>query len=85
VRVSVDGWIDDDLAFTRPWGFELDEVTVPVSLWQGDQDRMVPYAHGPFQARLLPDVRAHLLPGEGHLSIPLGRFDEVLAEARTFL
>lgn len=85
VRRSVDGWIDDDLAFARPWGFELADVTVPVSVWQGEDDRMVPFAHGKYVASQLPDVRAHLLPGEGHLSIQLGLFDQILAEARSFL
>lgn len=77
---GVDGWADDDLAFTRDWGFALADVRAPVSLWQGDDDRMVPFAHGPFLAARLPDVRPHLLPGEGHLSISLGMFDQILAE-----
>ena len=80
LRVGVDGWLDDDLAFLRGWGFALEDVATPVSLWQGEQDRMVPYAHGPFQADRLSDVRTHLLPDDGHLSIPLARLDEVFAD-----
>lgn len=85
VRPGVDGWCDDDLAFVRDWGFALADVAVPVSVWQGDQDRMVPQAHGPFLAERLPQVVPHFVPGEGHLSIPLARFDAVLADVRTFL
>ncbi len=85
LRCSADGWVDDDLAFARDWDFDLAEVTVPVSLWQGTDDRMVPFAHGGFLADRLPQVRAHLLDGEGHLSVLLGRFEQMIADARDFL
>lgn len=86
LRVSADGWADDDLAFVTDWGFELAEIRVPVSLWQGDADRMVPFSHGQWLAAHLPQdrVQAHLLPGEGHISIRshMGEMlDEVLQAA----
>jgi pimeloyl-ACP methyl ester carboxylesterase len=74
------GWFDDDMAFTRPWGFGLDDVGVPVVVWQGGQDRMVPFAHGRWLVAHLPSARARLLPGEGHLSIAVERFGEVVDE-----
>lgn len=78
LQVSVDGWLDDDLAFLAGWGFGLDEITVPVHVWQGDQDLMVPFAHGRWLAEHVPGATPHLLPGEGHLSIAIGALDRML-------
>ena len=74
--VSAAGWLDDDLAFTRPWGFELDEISVPVLLWQGSADLMVPFAHGQWLARHIPGVRAYLEADEGHVSVVDRAWDE---------
>lgn len=82
LRSGVDGWVDDDLAFAKPWGFELSEIRVPVLLYQGDQDMMVPLAHGKWLSEHLPQdkVRSHLMNGEGHFSIAHRHFDAMLAE-----
>ena len=80
VRISIDGWLDDDLAFTTPWGFELSEITVPTMIWQGDLDLMVPFAHGQWFAAALAHARAHLVVGEGHLSLAHGALDAMLDE-----
>jgi pimeloyl-ACP methyl ester carboxylesterase len=80
LRTGVDGWVDDDLAFTRPWGFDLASITVPTMLWQGSDDLMVPFAHGRWLADHVAGVTAHLLDGEGHLSIGVGALDQMLGE-----
>ena len=74
---GVTGWRDDDLAFVKPWGFDLDDVG-RVAVWQGDQDMMVPFAHGQWLGSHLPKATVRLHPGEGHLSIASGRFSDVL-------
>jgi pimeloyl-ACP methyl ester carboxylesterase len=76
---GVAGWRDDDLAFVRDWGFRPGDGT-PVAIWQGGQDRMVPYAHGEWLAAHVPGARVHLLPDEGHMSLLIQVFDEVLAD-----
>jgi pimeloyl-ACP methyl ester carboxylesterase len=80
VSVSVDGWLDDDLAFTRPWGFRLDAVAVPVYLWQGSEDLMVPFAHGEWLAAHVPNAVVHLERDEGHLSVGVGAMARMLDE-----
>jgi pimeloyl-ACP methyl ester carboxylesterase len=75
---GVDGWVDDDLAFTSPWGFSPAAIDSPVTLWQGDADLMVPFAHGQWLAETIPGVDANLLTGEGHLSIAVGMAERML-------
>jgi pimeloyl-ACP methyl ester carboxylesterase len=80
VRIGVEGWLEDDLAVTKPWGFGLAEISVPVMLWQGSADLMVPFSHGQWLASQLPGASAHLEEGEGHLSVAVGALDRMLDE-----
>jgi pimeloyl-ACP methyl ester carboxylesterase len=80
---GIDGWLDDDLAFVRPWGFSPSDIGVPVAVWQGDQDTMVPIAHGRWLAAHLPTAQAHLLPGDGHMSAGYEHVDQIVADLIT--
>ena len=77
LSTGIAGWRDDDLAFVADWGFALG-TGAPVAVWQGDQDMMVPFGHGKWLAAQLPEARAHLVPGAGHLSLAVGQFGEIL-------
>jgi pimeloyl-ACP methyl ester carboxylesterase len=72
------GWLDDDLAILHDWGFSLDAIARPVTIWQGGQDRMVPFDHGRWLAAHVAGAKAQLLPDEGHLSLTVGSYDRVL-------
>jgi pimeloyl-ACP methyl ester carboxylesterase len=79
VRQGPSGWRDDDLALVRPWGFELDTIAVPVAVWQGRLDRMVPFTHGQWLASHVAGASAHLYDDEGHLSL-LSQFPRIFAD-----
>ena len=66
VRQGVRGWADDDLAFAKPWGFELEHVEAEVRLWQGELDVLAPRSHGEYVASRLPNARFEVLEGGGH-------------------
>ncbi len=47
----------------------------PIAIWQGDQDKMVPFAHGQWLAARIPGARVHLEPGAGHLTMTVTAID----------
>ena len=78
VSHGVDGWIDDDFGFFGEWGFDPTEVRVPVTVWQGGQDRIIPVAHGKWFADHVPGARFQLHPEDGHVSLLHRRFGAML-------
>ena len=78
---GVVGVRDDGLAAVRPWGFDLDGIRVPVAVWQGREDAMVPFAHGEWLAANVRGAEAHLFDDEGHLSL-VTRLETVLTDLR---
>jgi pimeloyl-ACP methyl ester carboxylesterase len=76
---GVDGWLDDDLAFVAPWGFELEAIDLPLQLWHGEHDRFVPLAHGRWLAERIPGADARLNHVDGHLTLFEHRVPEIHA------
>jgi len=64
-----DGLIDDDVAFAAPWGFDPEDVGVPVLVAHGGEDRMVPATHSHALIPRLPRPELWLRPRDGHVSV----------------
>jgi pimeloyl-ACP methyl ester carboxylesterase len=78
---GVSGWVDDDLAFVAPWGFDVQEVVVPVEIRYGEGDVLVPAAHGRWLATHVPGASVTIDRDGGHLSTP----DEHLERLRALV
>lgn len=63
------GFYDDDRAMFEPWGFDLATVSVPVAIWYGEHDLMVPSTHGRWLGGAIPTASASYFPDDGHVSL----------------
>jgi pimeloyl-ACP methyl ester carboxylesterase len=78
MELSGEGWWEDN-CLLEPWGFELADITVPVLLMHGREDKFVPFGHGRWLAGHIPGVEARLLDHDGHLTLLEHRIPEVHA------
>jgi pimeloyl-ACP methyl ester carboxylesterase len=85
LAVSFDGWIDDDIAFVQPWGFDLDAISLPVHVWQGDDDFMVPQTHSYWLEKHIPGSKLNFVPGHGHISLVVEYSQQILDQAEELL
>jgi pimeloyl-ACP methyl ester carboxylesterase len=69
VRQGTDGCVHDYRIFGDPWGFALEEIRVPVDIWEGADDRTGPPGYRAFLKRHIPQATVTVVPGEGHLSL----------------
>lgn len=76
-----DGLVDDDIAFTRPWGFALADVVAPVMVVQGELDRVIPPSHATAIADGIPNATLLRIPAVGHIAV-LDHLSTALAALR---
>ncbi len=79
-RTAARATAQDFALFTRPWGFRLEDISIPVDVFCGELDINVPVAHGRRQADRIRNAKLHHFADEGHLLI-FEHFDEVLRAA----
>ncbi|MFE4667155.1 alpha/beta fold hydrolase [Streptomyces sp. NPDC056716] len=68
LKESADGWIDDAIAFSVPWGFDPAGIEVPTLLWHGEEDAFSPVGHFDWLSRRIPRATVVLQPSAAHMA-----------------
>jgi pimeloyl-ACP methyl ester carboxylesterase len=68
----------DGLLYAQPWSFDFEEIKVPVRLWHGEKDIVVPGSMGHYLAKAIPNCRSRFYDEDGHFSLPYNRIREIL-------
>lgn len=80
IENGIEGWLEDDLALTTPWGYDLEAVTTPVTFWSGKQDQFVSYRHSVWMSRRVPSSDLHIYADKGHISLRQDHLPEIMAD-----
>lgn len=80
VRQGVGGALTDIALYGQDWGFDLEDIELPVTLWHGEADHTVPPAMTRFMAARLPRAQVRFVPDEGHFSLPVRYMPQILAD-----
>ena len=79
VRQGSGPLLDEISIYSRSWGFKLEDISIPVSFFQGELDIDVPASMARYQTELIPDCELNLYPSDGHFSLLFNHIDEIIA------
>lgn len=83
LRRGGDGPARELVLLARPWDFAPAGISVPVRIWQGLADNIIPAAMARRLEHALPEVVSRYLPGEGHFSLIYRHHHSILADLCT--
>ena len=78
-RHGLRGLAWDTRLLTRPCGFRLEGIRVPVHVWHGTEDVDTPVAMCKAVAASIPESRLTICPGEGHMLL-FPHWEEILIQ-----
>lgn len=79
---NLDALLTDGEIYVQPMGFHPAEITIPVHVWHGTDDRNIPLHLAQQMAAHLPQARCHWIPGEGHFSLSMLHAPEIFKAMR---
>jgi pimeloyl-ACP methyl ester carboxylesterase len=78
MRSGIDGACSDLRLYAGDWGFRLNDIRVPVNLWHGEKDHIVPVTMGRWMAATIPECHAEFSAMDGHFSLIIDKMQHVL-------
>jgi pimeloyl-ACP methyl ester carboxylesterase len=78
-RPGMRGLAWDTLLLTRPWGFTLENIRVPVFLWHGSEDDQATPGMARYMSETIPGCKPTSCEGEAHLLL-FPHWDEILTQ-----
>jgi pimeloyl-ACP methyl ester carboxylesterase len=81
-RPGLRGMAWDARLLTRPWGFSIEEIRIPVHFWHGTDDDQVPLGVARYIAGKIPGGKITIFENEGHLAI-FSHWEEILTDLIT--
>jgi pimeloyl-ACP methyl ester carboxylesterase len=74
-----DGVHDDAILYAAPWSFDPAQIRTPVEFWHGEEDINFPPALARKLCERIPCAQIHVVPGEGHYSLPVNHTDAIVS------
>jgi pimeloyl-ACP methyl ester carboxylesterase len=65
-RDGIGGWVDDEAAAMRSWGFDPASITTPTAIWYDPDERVLPHQHAEWLAARIPGAELIVTKALGH-------------------
>ncbi len=82
---GIKGPAEDFRLYTKPWGFELNEIpnTVNVHIFHGELDSTIPVVIAQELSDQIPNCNITIYPDEGHMSTYINHFTEIIEKLKS--
>ena len=76
-RSGIGGYSFESSLYSQPWGFRLQDISMKVHIWHGEDDANVPISVGKYLDENMPNSQATFMSNEGHLSIGPNHIEDI--------
>ena len=65
------------------WGFNLEDINIPIGIWHGKLDVQVPLSHAEMFRDKLPNAKLRFCEKDAHISILYNHVDEIFQSVKS--